>query len=103
MNYPSPCIGCEKSSKCSHGCDKWKMRFYTIWKQVNTYSSRQYKKVKRKTNKFCYEHPDVARRYLQNGPCKGCEYEKLCDVPCSAYWHWWDARMASLKERYGTK
>lgn len=104
MNYPNPCDTCLKcTSSRGYGCAAWRMRFYTIWKQFNTYQVRKYKKIERKSTKFCYEHPDIVRNYLKNGPCKGCEFEVLCDVPCSAYWHWWDAKMAALKERYGGK
>lgn len=76
------------------------MRFRTIWKQFNSYPIRQYKKS-RKLKKFAYEHPDLIKKYLDEGPCKGCEFELLCDVPCSSYYHWWDARMAVLKKKYG--
>lgn len=51
--------------------------------------------------KFCYEHPDTARKYLEEGPCKDCQFRLLCDVPCVAYYNWWDARMAVLKKKYG--
>lgn len=100
MNYPSPCDSCTECTG-TRGCDAWKMRFRTIWKQFNSYQIRQYKKQQTKNTKFCYEHPDIVRNYLKNGPCKGCEFEVLCDVPCAAYYHWWDAKMAVLKERYG--
>ena len=104
MNYPNTCDTCQKCTATpGKGCDKWKMRFRVIWKQFNSYQIRQYKKQQTKNTKFCYEHPDIVRNYLKNGPCKGCEFEVLCDVPCSAYWHWWDAKMAALKERYGGK
>lgn len=101
MNYPNPCDTCTEECSGYHGCARWEMRFRTIWKQFNTYRIRQYRKSERQQTKFCYEHPDVARRYLKNGPCKGCQFEKLCDVPCPQYYRWWDARMAVLKERYG--
>lgn len=76
------------------------MRFRTVWKQFNSYQLRQYRKLAKFKN-FVYEHPDLIQKYLQEGPCKGCEFGKVCDVPCGAYWCWWDARMAVLKNKYG--
>lgn len=54
-----------------------------------------------KRMKYRYEHPDLARHYLRNSPCAGCQFEILCDVPCDVYLRWWDARMAWLKGRLG--
>lgn len=101
MNYPSPCDTCERCTSPA-GCDAWKMRVRTIWKQFNHYRIRQYKKTE-KRNKFVYEHPDLIKRYLDHGPCKGCQFELLCDVPCDAYYHWWDAKMAVMKKKYETE
>ena len=78
------------------------MRFRTIWKQLNSYQIRQYRKQgQEREKKFSYEHPDIVKKYLDDGPCKGCEFELLCDVPCSAYYRWWDARMAIIRKKLG--
>ena len=98
-NYPNPCDTC-KACVHSDGCSKWQMRFRTIWKQFNTYPLRQYRKAPT-AKKFCYEHPDTARKYLSDGPCKGCKIEKDCENACGAYYQWWDARIAWLKHRWG--
>lgn len=98
-DYPHPCDKCEKCAQ-PYGCDEWKMRFRTIWKQFNTYPLRQYKKRKTST-KFAYEHPDMIKRYLDEGPCKRCQFEQVCDVACPRYYGWWDARMEVLRKRYG--
>lgn len=99
MNYPNPCDTCTEECSGYHGCDRWEMRFRTIWKQFNSYPLRQYRKGK--TEKvFAYEHPDVLQRYLAEGPCKKCPCEKTCDVACPAYWSWWDARMTVLRKKY---
>lgn len=98
-NYPNPCDTCDRAENCN-GCDAWRTRVRTIWKQFNNYNIRQYKKQEKSKN-FVYEHPDMIKKYLDEGPCKGCEFELLCDVPCNAYWRWWDARMAILKKKYG--
>jgi hypothetical protein len=75
-----------------------------MWKQFNGYPSRVYlrqKKQKPVTAKFIYEHPDVIRRYLENGPCGECRRAEVCDVPCGNYWNWWDARMEWMRRRFG--
>lgn len=77
------------------------MRFRTIWKQFNSYQIRKYRKEQEREKKFSYEHPDIVKKYLDDGPCKGCEFELLCDVPCSAYYRWWDARMAIIRKKLG--
>lgn len=101
VNYPNPCDTCQKGCQfIGKGCKEWENRFRTIWKQFNTYPLRQYRKAPTQT-KFCYEHPDMIGRYLADGPCKECQFEVLCDVPCVAYWHWWDARNTVLKKKYG--
>lgn len=99
-NYPNPCDNC---TECSGywGCERWRMRFLTIWKQFNAYPKRQARKKAAYRGTFKYEHPDVLRRYLAKSPCEGCEYEVLCDVPCWKYMNWYDARMAWIKERFG--
>ena len=101
MNYPNPCDTCTDQCSGYTGCDRWAMRFKTIWKQFNSYQIRQYRKKANRKTKFVYEHPDLIRKYIKDGPCKGCEFEQLCDVPCAAYFHWWDVRMAWLKGRLG--
>lgn len=100
MNYPNPCDTCEKECTNKRGCKAWEIRFRTIWQQFNTYQLRQYRKAP-KSKKLAYEHPDLIGKYLEEGPCKGCQFEKLCDVPCVSYWHWWDARMELLRKKYG--
>lgn len=97
-NYPNPCEICQTENCTNKGCNEWRMRFLTIWKQFNSYVQRQYRRGN-KTEKFGYEHPDLLRKYLREGPCKGCKIEENCDTPCGAYYNWWDARMAWLKWR----
>lgn len=101
-NYPNPCDTCTQECVSSkYGCSDWIIRFYTIWKQFNTYPLRQYKNRPVDKTVYAYEHPDVLRKYLEEGPCKRCKSENDCDIPCTAYWCWWDARMALLKKKYG--
>ena len=59
-SYPSPCDTCEKECNHKKGCDAWKIRTLTIWKQFNGYIKRRYRGVK-KVQKFAYEHPDLLR------------------------------------------
>ena len=111
-NYPNPCDKCPRKSKCAEGCQEWIKRVRTIWKQFNGYPQRaaadaarqarqREAEEKRRATKLRYEHPDIVRRYLQNGPCEGCLCENTCDTPCAAYWHWWDARMQWIRGRLG--
>lgn len=98
--YPNPCDSCERCTEL-HGCQKWKLRFRRIWKEFNGYPVRAYRKYNRQKNeKFCYEHPDIVRRYLEKGPCEKCPKALDCDVPCLAYWYWWDARMEWMKGKF---
>lgn len=111
-NYPNPCDKCPQGSKCLHGCPEWEKRVRTIWKQFNGYPQRsrmdamrqarqKEAEEKRRETKLCYEHPDIVRRYLKNGPCEGCLCENTCDIPCAAYWRWWDVRIKWIRGRLG--
>lgn len=102
--YPNPCDSCHRCDTCRdfRGCTDYLKRFYTIWKQFNSYPARIYKKVKNmKREKFVYEHPDIIRQYLQKGPCEECHRAETCENPCVEYLLWWDARMELLKRRWG--
>lgn len=101
-SYPNPCDTCEKECVYTRGCDAWKIRMLTIWKQFNGYMKRQRRKGK-KVETFVYEHPDLLRKYLRDGPCKGCKLEKDCDNACGSYGDWWDARIEWLKFIWGIK
>lgn len=102
MKYPNPCENCSKRNLKCRGCDKWLIRFRTIWKQFNGYPGRVYKKIaSTKRQNFIYSHPDEIRRYLETGPCEKCKNTAECDNPCVDYWIWWDARMEWLKRRWG--
>lgn len=105
-NYPNPCDKCPNEPQCKRGCPEWTKRVKTIWKQFNGYSQRAYRKELEKAGipepakeKLRYEHPDIGRQYLLDGPCKGCPCERNCNIPCNAYWRWWDARMKWIRGR----
>lgn len=99
MNYPNPCDSCKKEC-VPGGCSKWKTRYRYRQKQINGYFHKLLKRVGPVREKFLYEHPDEIRRYLENGPCKGCNAEEVCDTPCPAYLRWWDSRMEWMKRIY---
>jgi hypothetical protein len=101
-NYPCPCDTCEECINPA-GCEKWKIRYLTVWKQIMAYPKRQAKKNQKSRNTFKYEHPDRIRYYLSKSPCEGCIQEKLCDTPCGPYLDWWDDRMSWLKWRFGER
>ena len=99
--YPNPCDRCTRASCKYQECQEYLKRVRTIWKQFNGYTARSYKaKSNMKREKFIYEHPDLIRRYLQEGPCKKCRTDDNCDTPCGAYLRWWDARMEWLRWVY---
>lgn len=100
-SYPNPCDTC---SQCTNtgGCEEWKIRYRYRQKQINAFAknlAREYRNVK--TQKFTYEHPDIIRQYLHDGPCAQCKAAESCETPCPAYWRWWDARMEWMKRRAG--
>lgn len=106
--YPNPCDKCPQGRTCLHGCPEWVKRVRTIWKQFNGYPGRvareamnQAETEKGRGNKYCYEHPDIVRRYLEKGPCEGCRCENTCDIPCAAYLRWWNVRMKWIRGRLG--
>ena len=93
-----PCIGCTQSVCDYRRCDPYHKWFRTAWKEFRRHARRSYWETDgEKEDKFRYLHPDMIRRYLRTGPCELCECAFSCDVPCSGYWHWWNARMVWLK------
>lgn len=96
--YPNPCDGCPSCTDPGNGCLAWRIRYRYRQKQINAYSKQLYAQEKKKT-KFVYMHPDQLRRYLQDGPCKGCNAEQACDTHCPAYLSWWDMRMAVARKK----
>ena len=99
--YPNPCDNCERDPCLRMKCPDYLKYFLTIWKQFNTYPARSYRKNKvMNGEKYVYEHPDIIRRYLHDGPCGVCSNKAGCDTPCLAYWGWWDERMEWLKRMF---
>ena len=102
LNYPSPCDKCHRGEICGHQlkCKRYGMWIHTWWKWFN---GRHRERKAREGRKECfqYKHPDEVRRYLQEHPCKGCQAEKTCDVPCVRYLRWYDARMEIVRKKVG--
>lgn len=99
MSYPDPCDNCTKEWCPQLACPDYRKRVNVIWKQFNGYPARVYRAQKNITSKkFAYEHPDIIRRYLEEGPCGNCQRAGVCDTPCGAYWRWWDARMEWVRK-----
>ncbi len=93
MKYPDPCKTCRAENCAGLECGKWRARFLTFWKRYNGYLSKDKYMFKGKVRKaFRYEHPDVIRKYIKEGPCFWCGNQKKCDTPCGDYWKWWDIR-----------
>ena len=100
--YPNPCDTCQDAASCKHsyGCADWQIRYRYRQKQINAYASNLLQAKVTEQTKFYYQHPDEVRRYLADGPCKGCKAEQVCNVPCPVYLRWWDARMQMIRRRY---
>ena len=94
MGYPSPCDKCTRTTCSGLRCDRWKIRYLYRQKQINGYAKKNYKKMPKTREKFLYEHPDIIRQYLKEGPCMCCKIKETCDTPCPAYARWWDEKMA---------
>lgn len=101
--YPSPCDSCQKATACTfgYGCMDWRIRYYYRQKQINAYYRKLLQVKPAEEATFVYQHPDLIRRYLTEGPCKGCKAEQVCDVPCPAYLRWYDARMKIARKKVG--
>lgn len=103
MNYPSPCLKCEREACKKNGsqfreCREWLTWFRWWWKRFRTYS---WDEVQRKGDKLHYAHPDEIRRVLQRNPCEGCRAERGCEIPCRRYLAWYDARMEIVRKKAG--
>lgn len=104
-NYPCPCDKCEKQKTC----ETWrnlvkKCGLYRHWINFWLTHTRkilmQPRRMEEK-NVFQWEHPDIYRKWLLEGPCKGCPSENVdCIKPCAKYWDWWDARQEWHKWRF---
>lgn len=102
--YPNPCDTCQEVGTCvrGYGCEAWKIRYLHRQKQINAYARRlTHPKTDEYRAAFLYEHPDIVRQYLENGPCVYCGAAETCDIPCPIYWRWWDERMEWLKGVWG--
>lgn len=98
-SYPSPCESCAKEKTCQlgYGCEAWRIRYLYRQKQINAYAKFLRKEATKNPVKFVYLHPDEARAALKEWPCKGCQYEASCDIPCVEYLKWWDMRMQAAR------
>lgn len=94
----NPCVGCTQCVCDYRRCDPYRVWLIAAWKEFRRYAHRGFWEGSvQNERKFTYQHPDMIRRYLQVGPCGLCECAGDCEIPCAAYWRWWDARMAWLK------
>ena len=102
--YPNPCDTCQDAASCklSNGCADWIIRYRYRQKQINAFAQNLLKAKPTGETMFAYRHPDETRRYLADGPCKGCNAEQVCNVPCRAYLQWWDARMQIIRKKVVT-
>ena len=96
----NPCDHCTPAVCDYRRCDAYRKWLNAAWLEFHRYVQRCYwKNVAVNSKKFTYEHPDLIRRYLLEGPCAQCSWDETCQIPCNAYWCWWDARMIWLRWR----
>ena len=98
----NPCAHCTRWGCDYRQCAAYRAWFAAAWGQFQRYGHHNYWEEAPEGDKLTYVHPDVIRRYLQEGPCARCGCADVCDRPCKKYGHWWDARMAVLKYRLGS-
>lgn len=104
MALTNPCDGCDKnvSGDCRYydRCNR-----YRYWLNYNWKCARIAAKGKRRekpvATKWVYNHPDVNRKYINEGVCAKCPLNGNCDEPCGDYWDWWDARMEYFRKVAG--
>ena len=96
----SPCEGCWREEWCDQGCESWRSYYLRRQRRINAYGKAAYRQeAAGRENVFTYSHPDMVRRYLKTHPCRGCALEKGCDIPCGRYLHWYDSRMAWIRQK----
>lgn len=97
QSYPSPCETCEKAESCKmgYGCADWQIRYRYRQKQINAYARKQREEYFQ--SRFVYQHPNEVRNYLRKWPCGECDRAEDCDIPCTKYLQWYDARMQVAK------
>lgn len=98
-NHQNPCASCDCWACDYRQCEPYKMWIRDAWQQFGRHCRHTYWSIPSGDDKLAYVHPDVIRRYLQEGPCKRCECARTCKIPCEKYCRWWDARMVWLKRK----
>lgn len=95
-----PCNACAKGVCDYRRCKAYRRWLNGAWQQFGRYENRPYwASSPDQEEKLLYVHPEVFRKYLQDGPCGRCACSDFCDSPCRHYWLWWDARMIWMKRK----
>ena len=100
MAFTNPCDGCERNTgNCEHyvSCNRYRYWLNYNWKCARIVARRQ-KRQSQGDNKWAYQHPHMAKKYIDDGVCGECSLRGNCDEPCAAYWEWWDARMEYFRK-----
>lgn len=96
-----PCGSCTQPTCDYRRCKPYRRWLSESWKQFRRYVCHIDSFPKPSgAGKLAYYHPEQLRRYLNEGPCRRCLYTDDCDLPCAAYWSWWDARMVWLRWKW---
>ena len=95
ISFPNPCLTCEDRESCDASgvtwryCQRKRTWINWWWRRFKAISKPKARELP--SNKFCYEHPDIVREWLQNGPCADC-YIESCTKPCEVFDRWQDER-----------
>ena len=104
MAFTKPCDQCtnEDSDSCRNftKCDRYRYWLNYCWKMARA-AAKKTKRAEKPTTKWVYHHPDVNRKYIEEGICAKCPLNGNCDEPCGAYWDWCDTWMEYFRKVLG--
>ena len=78
---------------------QWELDYLQRQGRINGYARRCLQPRLKVVDKILVYHPDEHRRYLQRHPCQGCPLEAICDLPCTVYLQWYNARLEAVRMR----
>ena len=100
----SPCEGCDRNCNYTQ-CAAYKEHIVGSWEKFR----QNYLEIKLKDeqryqsngNAWCYENPELTRKWLAVSPCEDCRIKDYCpdDRSCPAYDRWTEDRWKMIKHR----
>ena len=99
MAFVNPCDECKHGEDCGNwvNCSRYRYWLNYCWKVARGLAKSK-KRAEKSVGKWVYQHPDVTRKYIEEGVCAKCPLNGNCDEPCGAYWDWWDTRMEYFRK-----